>query len=137
VAGKTYYSSSERVSIEVITGTPNRVILKLGPTQNIAGATGNLTNYALCTTGRDAMDSWNSASLTVTKTAGNAASFQIQSPNGHVLGTANNVNGTATFNLNRDQLNLCRNNSNGAIYTFKILHSENTYIQAAVLDRNN
>ena len=137
VAGKTYYSSSERVSIEVITGTPNRVTLKLGPTQNIAGATGNLTNYALCTTGRDAMDSWNSARLTVTKTAGNAASFQIQSPNGDVLGTANNVNGTATFNLTRAQLDLCRNNSNGAIYTFKILHSENTYIQAAVLDRNN
>ena len=137
VAGKTYKSSSERVSIEVITGTPNRVILKLGPTQNIAGATGNLTNYALCTTGRDAMDSWNSATLTVTKTAGNAASFQIQSLNGDILGTANNVNGTATFNLTKDQLLLCRNNSNGAIYTFKILHSENTYIQAAVLDRNN
>ena len=137
VAGKTYKSSSERVSIEVITGTPDRVTLKLGPTQNIAGATGNLTNYALCTTGRDAMDSWNSARLTVTKTAGNAASFQIQSPNGDVLGTANNVNGTATFNLTRAQLDLCRNNSNGAIYTFKILHSENTYIQAAVLDRNN
>ena len=137
VAGKTYKSSSERVSIEVITGTPDRVTLKLGPTQNIAGATGNLTNYALCTTGRDAMDSWNSATLTVTKTAGNAAWFRIEDINGNVVGNAQQVNGTANFTLNRNQLDQCRTNSNGAIYTFRIVHSENTYIQAAVLNKIN
>ena len=137
VAGKTYNSSSERVSIEVITGTPDRVTLKLGPTQNIAGATGNLTNYALCTTGRDAMDSWNSARLTVTKTAGNSSWFRIETINGTVIGEAQQVNGSANFTLNRAALDACKTNETGAIYTFRIVHSENTYIQAAVLDRNN
>ena len=137
VAGKTYKSSSERVSIEVITGTPDRVTLKLGPTQNIAGATGNLTNYALCTTGRDAMDSWNSARLTVTKTAGNNSWFRIETINGTVVGEAQQVNGSANFTLNRAALDACKTNETGAIYTFRIVHSENTYIQAAVLDKIN
>ncbi len=137
VAGKTYNSSSERVSIEVITGTPDRVTLKLGPTQNIAGATGNLTNYALCTTGRDAMDSWNSARLTVTKTAGNSSWFRIETINGTVIGEAQQVNGSANFTLNRAALDACKTNETGAIYTFRIVHSENTYIQAAVLNKIN
>ena len=137
VAGKNYKSSSERVSIEVITGTPDRVTLKLGPTQRIAGATGNLTNYALCTTGRDAMDSWNSARLTVTKTAGNNAWFRIETINGTVVGQAQQVSGTATFTLDRAALNACKTNETGAIYTFRIVHSENTYIQAAVLNKIN
>ena len=137
VAGKTYKSSSERVSIEVITGTPDRVTLKLGPTQNIAGATGNLTNYALCTTGRDAMDSWNSARLTVTKTAGNSSWFRIENINGDVVGTAQQVNGSANFTLNRAALDACKTDETGAIYTFRIVHSENTYIQAAVLNKIN
>ena len=137
VAGKTYKSSSDRVSIEVITGTPDRVTLKLGPTQRIAGATGNLTNYALCTTGRDAMDSWNSARLTVTKTAGNNAWFRIESINGTVVGQAQQVSGTATFTLDRAALDACKTNETGAIYTFRIVHSENTYIQAAVLNKIN
>ena len=137
VAGKTYNSSSKRVSIEVITGTPDRVTLKLGPTQNIAGATGNLTNYALCTTGRDAMDSWNSARLTVTKTAGNNAWFRIETINGTVIGGAQQVNGSANFTLDRAALDACKTNETGAIYTFRIVHSENTYIQAAVLNKIN
>lgn len=137
VAGKTYKSSSERVSIEVITGTPDRVTLKLGPTQNIAGATGNLTNYALCTTGRDAMDSWNSATLTVTKTAGTNSWFRIENINGTVVGQAQQFSGSANFTLNRAALDACKTNETGAIYTFRIVHSENTYIQAAVLNKIN
>ena len=34
-------------------------------------------------------------------------------------------------------LDACKTNETGAIYTFRIVHSENTYIQAAVLNKIN
>jgi hypothetical protein len=83
------------------------------------------------------MDSWNSARLTVTKTAGNNAWFRIESINGTVVGQAQQVSGTATFTLDRAALDACKTNETGAIYTFRIVHSENTYIQAAVLNKIN
>ncbi|MBR5715781.1 MAG: hypothetical protein IKX59_04290 [Bacteroidales bacterium] len=137
VDGKEYKSTSERVSIEVITGDEYRVVLRLGPTNDIAGATGNLTNYALCTTMRDVMDNWSSgATLIVTKTAGDNSYFQIQNVNNQVVGATQQAtqqtDNRATFTLSAAQLQQCRN-SEGTGYTFKILHSENTYIQSAVL----
>ena len=136
VDGKLYKSTSERVSVQVITGDESRVILVLGATQNIAGATGNLTNYALCTTARNVMDNWsNGATLSVTKTAGDAAWFRIETINGSVVGTAQQTNDKATFTLSAAQLQQCRNDSDGNIYTFRIVHSENTYIQSAILNK--
>ncbi|MBR3027087.1 MAG: Ig-like domain-containing protein [Bacteroidales bacterium] len=133
VDGKLYKSTSERVSIEVITGDENRVVLVLGPTQNIAGTTETINNYALCTTARDVMKDWNNgATLTVTKTAGNAASFRIKNESGTVVGTTQTTNDKATFTLTKAQLDLCEN-SDGSGYTFRIEHTDNTYIQSAIL----
>ena len=132
---KEIKATTERVSIEIIMGDENRVVLKLGATNDIAGATGNLTNYALCTTARDVMDDWsNGAILTVTKTAGNAAYFQIRNVNNDVVGQAVQTNDRANFTLSYAQLQRCKN-SDGTGYTFKIVHSENTYIQSAVLNK--
>ena len=132
VDGKLYKSSSERVSIEVITGDESRVVLVLGPTQNIAGTTESINNYALCTTARDVMDNWsNGATLTVTKTAGDAASFRIKNASGTVVGAAQTTNDRANFTLTSVQLQQCKNSDGG--YTFRIEHTDNTYIQSAIL----
>ena len=138
VNNKEYKSTSERVSVEVIMGSDSRVILRLGATQDIAGATGNLTQYALCTTARTIMDSWtNGATLTVSKTAGDTASFQIQTESGSVVGgtQTTNAQGMVTYNFSYDQLQQFKN-SDGSGYTFKVVHSSNTYIQSASLQKN-
>ena len=138
VNGKTYKRTSERVSVEVIMGSNNTVILNLGATQEIAGGSGDndLTHFALCTTVRDVMDDWNNgATLTVTKTAGDVAYFRIQNANGTNISQKQQTTNSTTFTLSANQLRQCRNTD--GTYSFKILHSGNTYIQSAVLNKRN
>ena len=136
VNGKEYKSTSERVSVEVIMGSDTKVILRLGATQHDASAQDNLTEYALCTTARIVMDSWNNgATLTVAKTAGGNASFQIQNADGSFKSATKTTDNQAIYVFSYDELQQFKNSDNSG-YTFKILHTDNTYIQSASLQKN-
>ena len=136
VDGKAYKATSERVSVEVIMGSDSQVILKLGTTQKIAGATGDLTNYALCTTVRSDLSPWtNGATLTVTNTAGDEPYFELRTAGDDVVVEKQKVtNKQITYQLSAAQLAQFKNSA-GDGYTFKVVHSEDTYVQAAILDK--
>ena len=136
VNGKAYKATSERVSVEVIMGSDSQVILKLGTTQKIAGATGDLTNYALCTTVRTDLSPWtNGATLTVTNTAGDEPYFELRTAGDDVVVEKQKVtNKQITYQLSATQLAQFKNSA-GDGYTFKVVHSEDTYVQAAILDK--
>ena len=135
--GKLYKATSERVSVEVIMGSDGQVILKLGTTQKIAGATDeDLTNYALCTTVRSDLSPWtNGATLTVTNTAGDEPYFELRTVGDDVIVEKQKVtNKQIAYQLSATQLARFKN-STGDGYTFKVVHSSDTYVQAAILDK--
>jgi hypothetical protein len=82
------------------------------------------------------MDSWNNgATLTVAKTAGGNASFQIQNADGSFKSATKTTDNQATYVFSYDELQQFKNSDNSG-YTFKILHTDNTYIQSASLQKN-
>lgn len=135
--GKLYKATSERVSVEVIMGSDGQVILKLGTTQKIAGATDeDLTNYALCTTVRSDLSPWtNGATLTVTNTAGDEPYFELRTVGDDVIVEKQKVtNKQIAYQLSATQLARFKNSTEDG-YTFKVVHSSDTYVQAAILDK--